>query len=522
MSGLLTDITNNESRAYAERLHDLFLGADHRHGLYRVLEVVNGKAEIKDENGKGPEDVKGPPTVALWEMHLASNIRQLGVSPLRADGMCRWGVIDVDDKGVDFEEVVAAMAGLPILPCRSKSGRGGHGYFFADVWVPQAEMNAALKALAARLPYKSIDIFPPANGPGNWVCMPYGGGENSDRYAAKAGGLAMSLPEFLHAAEAARCSLTEALRQAKKPKPPEKAKPETPTSDDTEKAARKLKDYVTEIARTQEGGRAKLLYGRAKDMGKMIGAGWIEKSTVVGMLTGAALACGLTDSEAEGHIENGIEEGRQQPPPDDGDGGGGQFPDIDRIVVLVGGEEDEWRLTLRGWGDITLPVREVMHFYTFNVKCAARLGAIFDQMKQDTWYQKLRDARDQAEFEQIPETETPEYEMRELLRIFLTDKHKAESLDEVMLGKPYLDEDEGRRYFRFRDFQKFLLREDSSFGKLKPNVAGRWVRRAIGKENLIETKKMLKGKPVKVHYVPAELFDATPKLPLPKTERPPI
>ncbi|MGO7965081.1 hypothetical protein ACC720_16565 [Rhizobium ruizarguesonis] len=518
MSGLPID-AGNESRAYAERLYNLFLGADHRHGIYRVLEVVNGKAEIKDENGKGPQDIKGPPTVELWEMHLASNIRQLGVSPVRADGMSRWGILDVDDKGVDFEEVVAAMAGLPLVACRSKSGRGGHGYFFADDWCPQAEMNAALKALAALLPYKSIDIFPPANSPGNWICMPYGNGDSTDRYAAKARGLAMSLPEFFHAAEAARCSPTEAMRRAKRAKPPQKAKPETSTSDDSERAARKLKDYVTEIARTQEGGRAKLLYGRAKDMGKMIGAGWIEESTVVGMLTGAALACGLTDGESQ--ITNGIKDGREQPP-DASDGGGGLFPDIDRIVVLVGGEEDEWRLTLRGWGDIVLPVKDVMHYYTFNVRCAARLGAIFDQMKQDRWYELLREARAQATFEQIPETETPEYEMRELLRIFLTDKHKAETLDEVLLGKPYFDENEGRRYFRFRDFQKFLLREDSSFGKLKPNIAGRWVRRAIGKENLIETKKMLKGKPVKVHYVPAELLDATPKLPLPKAEKPPI
>jgi hypothetical protein len=112
--------------------------------------------------------------------------------------------------------------------------------------------------------------------------------------------------------------------------------------------------------------------------------------------------------------------------------------------------------------------------------------------------------------------------MRELLRVFLTDKYKAESLDEVLLGKPYLDEDEGRRYFRFGDFQKFLLRGDSSFGKLKPNVAGRWVRRAIGKENMIETKKMIKGKAIKVYCVPAEIVDPTPELPLPKTEKPPI
>ncbi|MEZ0020009.1 TOTE conflict system archaeo-eukaryotic primase domain-containing protein [Sinorhizobium fredii] len=332
----MTSAAPNESeqeRAQAARLYDLFRGADHRHGLYRVLRVVDGKAEIKDENGNGPADVKGPPTVALWEMHLTSNIWQLGVSPVRADGMCRWGVLDIDDKGVDFEDVVAQVAAqsLPVVVCRSKSGRGGHCYLFAADWVPQADMNAALRATAARLPFKKIDIFPPADGPGNWVCMPYGEGEKTNRYAAKTGGLAMTVAEFLVVAENARQS-PMVIAALTRPPMPESV---VANSEGSDRAARKLAAFVIEIAEAQEGGRAKLLYGRAKDMGRMIGAGWIVEEAVFDALLDASLRARLPYGEAVDHVRNGIKDGKREPPDassDDSD----LYPVIDKLVVLTG------------------------------------------------------------------------------------------------------------------------------------------------------------------------------------------
>jgi hypothetical protein len=354
--------------------------------------------------------------------------------------------------------------------------------------------------------------------------VPYFQGDETTRYAVKKNGLSMSLPEFLDLAE--ESALTPAQLVALEPPParPTSARPpgDDLTPDEFEKM---LARWLRELSEAPHGKRDDKLMQVARDVGRCSGVITIDKPAAEWQARVVWRKLDKNDQEFDQQWEHNVKWGEKEGNPprlSGGDGGGGRLPDIDRIVVLVGGEEDEWRLTLRGWGDITLPVREVMHFYTFNVKCAARLGAIFDQMKQDTWYQKLRDARDQATFEQIPEAETPEYEMRELLRVFLTDKYRADTLEEILLGKPYLDEDEGRRYFQFKDFQKFLLRMDSSFGKLKPNVAGRWVRRAIGKENLIETKKMIKGKAIKVYYVPAEIVDATPELPLPKAEKPPI
>lgn len=383
---------NLKGRSAAERLYELFRGAEQRHGTYDVkrLRLVGSKMEMKDEAGNGPRDVKGRSSPELWEKHLAG-ARPLGVSPLREDGMSRVGVVDIDlyDGGIDHGELASKIRreGLPLVLTRSKSG-GGHVWLFASDWMPQAAMNAALTALACRLGHPDAETYPPATGLGNWMNMPYFGGETSDRYGVKAGGLGMAVAEFLETAEKARQSPT-AIAALTRPPAPEGV---PASGEDTDRAARKLAASVTEIAEAPEGGRAKLLYGLSKDMGKMIGAGWIEEDVVFDALMEAATRARLPYGEAVGHVRKGIKDGRQQPP-DASDGDGGDlYPRIEKLVVRTGGETVEWRLTLSGYGDITLPVKEIMNYFAFNVHCASQLGAVYRHMKVNDWNERLRDA----------------------------------------------------------------------------------------------------------------------------------
>ncbi|UWM77430.1 hypothetical protein N1937_09505 [Rhizobium sp. WSM4643] len=524
----LQPIDNFKGRSAAERLHFLFAGAIAHHGTYRHEPTLVEPGEKISIRGSA-RTIRKEPTLELYGRHL-EGAAPLGICPLRPDDTCLWGCIDDDDRKVDHAALVRRVraAGLSAIVCRSKSG-GAHLYFFLSSPMPAADLQGKLREIATSLGYPpETEVFPKQtrnadiDKTGGWLNLPYFGGDGTDRHAVKETGLALSVAEFLDLAERSAMTPEQFMTLKASPDRPSSAHAGGDvTSDEFEKM---LARWLRELAGAPHGKRDDILMQVARDVGRCSSVIAIDKPAAEWQARVVWRKLGKNDQEFDQQWKHNVEWGEKKGNPPrlcDGDGGGGRFPDIDGIVVLVGGEEDEWRLTLRGWGDITLPVREVMHFYTFNVKCAARLGAIFDQMKQDAWYQKLRDARDQATFEQIPEAETPEYEMRELLRVFLTDKYRADTLDEILLGKPYLDEDEGRRYFQFK-FQKFLLRMDSSFGKLKPNVAGRWVRRAIGKENLIETKKMIKGKAIKVYYVPAEIVDPTPELPLPKVEKPPI
>jgi hypothetical protein len=86
-------------------------------------------------------------------------------------------------------------------------------------------------------------------------------------------------------------------------------------------AARALEENAAELAATQEGGRNNVLNGVAYRMGRMIGAGWIDRNEVEGELEHACIKNGLKPvsedwngdpNEFETTLKSGIEAGMRQ------------------------------------------------------------------------------------------------------------------------------------------------------------------------------------------------------------------
>jgi hypothetical protein len=507
---------------HADQLLILFEGEQERHGTYDParLRLVDDKVEMKDDEGNGAKTVPGPPTADLWRRHLAGG-RPLGVRPNRSDDLCRWGVIDIDGKDVaggyrnispaDLRDAVE-RDGLPLLVCRSKSG-GAHLYLFLTDWTPQAAVNAALRAMAARLDLPSgTDVYPPEKTEGNWINMPYLGGDETDRYCVKENRLGMSVGEFLRAAEAARTTVADLERMAAQASRPRSAEPSSrsrgsPGADGAARAARDLDRFAAELAACPQGGRAKMLFGRAKDMGKWIGAGLIDEDAVRDRLLPAAIACGLTSRDAMGHIDNGIKEGRELPPPDDEER---RYPLIGPdFVIWEGGEDVLWEMELAGHGRITMSAKEAMNYRTFNLQCAQKLRTTFRMMKEDAWSDRIAAALAGARVQEIPPDETVEGMFRSALRDFCMDRHHGEVAEDILHGKPAHIEGEGRIYFRFEDFQKFLDKQNfGPFRSAKRERLGRFLA-GIGQEgvDLGKTTKKLKGRTTEVRWVRLDLFE---------------
>ncbi|QIA23281.1 hypothetical protein [Mesorhizobium sp. AA22] len=505
----------------AERLLILFDGERTRHGTYDPtrLRLVGDKVEMKDERGQGPRDVSGPPTIDLWRRHVSGEL-PLGVRPVGDDGRCRWGVVDVDSYGVDHADLVARVEAerLPLVAFRSKSG-GAHLFLFLSEWSSQAAVNTALRAMTVRLDLPAdTEVYPPASGEGNWLNMPYFGGDETDRYAVKKGGLVMSLSEFLHSAERSRMSAGDLGRLSK---PTRRADRASTGEGKAGRAARDLGRYSAELASKRQGGRATLLYGRAKDMGKMIGAGWIHEDTVWSRLLRAATAESvdpLPYGEASGHIKRGIEDGKKEPPPEDDN----RYPVVESIVIWRGGEETLWEITLAGHGTVTLPVKEAMHYWTFNVRCADKLRTSFRQMKADAWNDQIAVALAVAKEREIPPDETVEGMFRDGLREFCMHRHRGDSIEDLMLGKPAHVDDDRRIYFRFEDFHRFLDRKQSGpFRSTKRQVLGRLLA-GIGGEGVDhgKTTKKLKGVTTEVRWIRSDLFESIE--PFRRQDLPPI
>ncbi|QEE43852.1 hypothetical protein FVA81_04155 [Rhizobium sp. WL3] len=484
----------------AERLLELFRGAEERHGTYtKRLRLVGQKMEMKDEDGKGPLDVRGPPTAELWERHLAG-ASPLGISPVREDGMCRWGVIDVDDyAGLDHAGLVRDIGrlGLPLVCARSKSG-GAHLLTFASDWMPQSEMNQRLRDWAGRLGHGDAEVYPPASGSGNWLNMPYLGDDESIRCGIKENGMGMAVAEFLAAAERVR-QMPQRVAQGR--------------------ARRLLAEYSADISACSAGGRAKLVYGRAKDMGRLVGKGEIEEDEAQATLLDAAVACGLGASEALGHIRNGLKDGAAEPDAPSASNRS-RIPILQRIVILTGGDERLWRVTVQDHGDITLPPKEVLHFFSFKVRCAEELQVVFSQPKEAEWVERVDDALQFAEEEALPRDETVSGAFHDLLTAFCNDRYRAESLDEVLLGKPFVDDNDGRTYFRFADLMAHLQSSrDGGFKAMSRHAVGRLLK-ATGAEGADhgKTTKPLKGRVTELRWVRTSLLERPVELPLPRVE----
>lgn len=159
----------------AQWFHKRFAGLTRAYGKYEL-----SKARMKGKKKEGQAStVREPITVNLWEEHLEGKVG-IGIVPIRDDGTCMWGAIDIDDYDISIEELEERVRsfGLPLVPCQTKS-QGVHLYLFASEPIPAELVRSKLMDWAVLLGYSGIEVFPKqtrlANqmDVGNWINMPY-------------------------------------------------------------------------------------------------------------------------------------------------------------------------------------------------------------------------------------------------------------------------------------------------------------------------------------------------------------
>lgn len=201
-------------RGTVERFLHLFQGNPDAFGVYTV--ATDSKVETgKKVKGSGVTR-RGAVTPDLWEKHLAGS-QGLGIVPIRADGTIFWGMVDVDVYGKDLSKVVDSLTGTGLIPCRSKSG-GLHVFAFFKTNVKAGSARKKLIEIAAALGYPKAEVFPKqtekldGDDLGNWLNMPYFGGDKTNRYAYGPDGASLTTGEFLDYAEANKFSLAEFVK----------------------------------------------------------------------------------------------------------------------------------------------------------------------------------------------------------------------------------------------------------------------------------------------------------------------
>lgn len=182
-----------------QRFRRLFPGLEDAYGQYDCPE-------------KGTTTVKRATPKAAWERHFKGTAAGLGIPPLRRDGTVRFAVLDLDDDNTDHATLARKVEdlGLPLVVCRSKSG-GAHLYVFFTEDVRAELVRKKQQKFSEALGLKNpdgrpIEIFPKqstlkVSSYGNWINLPYYGGDDTTRYAVGPAGECLDLDHFLAYAE---------------------------------------------------------------------------------------------------------------------------------------------------------------------------------------------------------------------------------------------------------------------------------------------------------------------------------
>ena len=120
-----------------EEFIKIFEGLDRAYGTF---ERIKDRTAIKIE-GKN-RVIRGKPSTELWQNHLDGKGPGLGIMPLKDDGTCKWGMIDIDLYDRDYTDIIQKIhkLELPLIPIRSKSG-GAHLFLFMKNFAQASEVQ---------------------------------------------------------------------------------------------------------------------------------------------------------------------------------------------------------------------------------------------------------------------------------------------------------------------------------------------------------------------------------------------
>jgi len=456
--------------------------------IFSGLDIAYGTYKIEGSRGDGKQAgkavvVRKPPTDDLWEKHLTGVEPSLGIIPIRADNSCIWGCIDIDQYPLDHAGLVKKIKSLelPLVVCRSKSG-GAHVFLFTKEPIAAARMQEYLKSSAALLGEAGREIFPKQaeilvdrGDTGNFLNLPYFGGDQTMRYGIKEDGSAATLEEFYELVDA-NIQGTDLVVPAP-PKKSEQVVPDGPPC---------LQALCTQGI--PEGGRNNTLFNVGIYLKKIHPINWEnpliehnfkyvhpplpnnEVQILVKQLNKKDYRYKCKDAPLNSFCNSGLCRTRKH-------GVGANGPDAPQLSSLskYNSEPPLWFLDING-KRIELDTDHLYNQNMFQKACVDKINVLPPTLRKQDWEQMLNALlKEMVESEQIQEaTDDTSITGRfvDLLEEFCTHLQQAMDRDEILLGRPWTDEEEAKTYFRMKDLEAHLKR-NNFVGLTAPKMAQR-------------------------------------------------
>lgn len=493
------------------------------HGL-PVYDHTTGKAAIKTT----AKTVLGPTTPELWKKHLDGKT-PLGIAPIQDDeqGLCKWGSIDVDEYDGDLDplEIIKRIedSKLPLVVCRSKSG-GLHLFIFFRKPVPAAILQAYLRDVAASIGFAKSEIFPKqtklmvSRGErGSWMVMPYYGDTYKNllkwQHGIKRTGADMTVVEFCTACEEA--AIDPAVLTA--PKAKKASKVRSPFSDGPP-----CLEHLA-AAGIAQGGQNNALFHMGVYFKKASPESWKERleeanqkyckpphpsdgvAGVIKSLDRRDYQYKCKDQPMESHCDAVKCRIRKH-----GVGAAGTYPHITTMSKMAT-EPAIFFVSLDGETEsIQCDSRQLHNYDDFHRLCIENLNKSFMPLTKKEWFAVLNDALINCTPIPVPPDIQIGGRFKELLHEYLTNRQRGESREDLLSGRPWEDEEEGRHYFRLNSFEKFLEREGVK--DLKQGQITVRIKRLGGEAG----QQHIKGSCIYCWWVPSKSFKEGPDIPPPK------
>jgi hypothetical protein len=443
-----------------ERFFKRFASLNRAHGQWTPS---GDTREDGKEKGRA-EVVRHSPSAVLWQQHIAGKIG-IGLFPLRDDGTCVWGDIDIDIYDLDhglLERRIKTLQ-LPLIICRSKSG-GAHCYLFTSEDCPATLMRGKLMEWAVALGYGGVEVFPKQTAladkkdVGNWLNMPYQDGKRSVRYAIE-NTKRLSMEAFLDLADQREVTIAE-LEAI-----------EIETHDLLEDAPPCLvslaQSGVPDGQRNQAlynfGVFVRLKYGDddvVKHLDEMNHAfmdppkGSAEVQKIAKSVNKKDYFYKCTDQPCVAVCNKQICLTKKF--------GVGQSPDDPGVeigqIIRLNTDPVTWYVEVNSVR-LEMGTEALMLQKKFQYIVLERLSILMVPIKAGHWAKMITAKLSEMEEEQAPDDAGPAGVLAMHLQDFCSSFSMARERDEVVQGKPWVDTKDGRTYFRSSDFQRYLAQQ---------------------------------------------------------------
>jgi hypothetical protein len=467
------------SKEIIKRIMALFSGDMEAHGTHGEPEQKGLKWEIRST----AKTLREPVTVDLWASHLAGN-QPLGVIPIRKDNTCLWGSIDVDDYSNDLLTIISKceQEKLPLVPGRSKSG-GLHLFLFINEPTPAENIQTVLRNLASMLGVAGSEIFPKQtklssnrNDLGSWMVMPYFGhtykGKLREQVGLRKTGAELTLEEFIKSAEETKVSTADLMKwTARQPRArtpgTTKNQPGIPSREPFADGPVCLQ--ILSKTGVPLGGQNNALLNMGIYYKRIDPNTWKQHLEVANreFLTPPGSAEGLISvirslekkdynytcktEPLVSHCNSLVCRQRKY-----GVGDDNALPHITGLSKLAT-DPPLWFVDM---DDYRLEVQtDDLLYYNRFLKICFEKQKVYHLQSQGAWLQVLRPLMDNCTIIEAPIEVGKGGQFQELLEEFCTNRQRGRSREDLLVGRPWENEEEGLHYFRLKDFQKYLIKE---------------------------------------------------------------